>query len=64
MWPKNKLITLRFFLLLFFIITRIRNQPNNENGINDNVNLDHSENMIHFIKCGDGDSIKWKVWIS
>ena len=57
MWRKNKLITLRFFLFLFFIIERIRNQPNNGNGINDNTNIAHSENMIHFIKCGDGDSI-------
>ena len=60
MRPKNKLITLRFIILLFFIIEKTRNQYSKTKGENDNesvIGINHSPNMIHFIKCGEADSI-------
>ena len=48
---------LRFIFLLIFIIERALNQFNNGNRLNENTNINHSSNMIHFINCGQSDSI-------
>ena len=57
MGVKSELIRLRFSILLIFIIERSLNQSSNGNGINDNTNINHSNNMIHFINWGQADSI-------
>ena len=57
MGVKSELIRLRFIFLLIIIIERTLSQSNNGNGINDNTNINHSNNMIHFINCGQADSI-------
>ena len=55
MWSiSEKIITLRFIIFIFFFIENSQNQSNIGNRI---TNLSHSDNMIHFIRCGQADSI-------
>ena len=55
MWTiSEKIITLKFIIFIFFFIENSQNQSNIGNKI---TNLSHSDNMIHFIRCGQADSI-------
>ena len=55
MWSiSEKIITLRFIIFIFFFIENSQNHSNIGNRI---TNLSHSDNMIHFIRCGQADSI-------